>query len=197
MSTQVVQQLGHCVIGLVSSLDDPEKLGRIQVQFPHLDNAKSDWARIVSPMAGNGRGLFLKPEVGDEVLVAFEHGDRRRPYILGALWNKEDKPPPTDGDVLKNNWRFLQSRSGHIFKFDDTRGKEKIEILAKGAKHTITIDPVKGKIRLECETGDVEVMAKSGNVQVEAKTLTIKASGAITIQAGADLVLKGATVKIN
>lgn len=188
---------GHCVIGLVASLDDPDKLGRVQVTFPYLDNEKSEWARLVSPMAGNGRGLFLRPEVGDEVLVAFEFGDPRRPYVLGGLWSKEDKHPADDGEPKQNNWRFLQSRSGHIIRLDDTKGKEKIEIIAKGLKHKITIDPVKAKIRVECESGDVEVMAKSGNVQIEAKTLTIKATGAINIQAGADLVLKGATVKIN
>src|SRR5581483_3964040 len=119
------------MIGVVADLADPDRLGRVRVRFPCLADQLSDWARLATPMAGAGRGFFMRPEVGDEVLVGFELGEPRRPYVLGALWSKKDQPPPDDGNASKNNWRFIQSRSGHIVKLDDTQGKEKIEVIDK------------------------------------------------------------------
>ena len=86
------------VVGIVTANQgDPDGLGRVKVRFPWLaSDAESAWARIATLMAGNKRGSFFLPEVEDEVLVAFEHGDLRYPYILGALWNGKDKPPDTN-----------------------------------------------------------------------------------------------------
>src|SRR5690242_926559 len=105
-------QVNGIVIGLVKDLEDPQNLGRVRVTFPYLDDQLSDWARLVTPMAGKDRGVFFRPEVGDEVLVAFELGDVRRPYVLGALWSTTDTPPPDDGKAKDNNWRFIKSRKG-------------------------------------------------------------------------------------
>ena len=72
------------VVGLVTNNQDPDKLGRVKVRFPWLgDSDESAWARLATPMAGKDRGLYFLPEVDDEVLVVFEHGDLRFPYILG------------------------------------------------------------------------------------------------------------------
>ncbi len=207
------------VIGVVSNLEDPLKLGRIRVTYPHLDDQASDWARLVSLMAGSERGTFFRPEVGDEVLLAFEHGDPRRPYVLGSLWSKTDVPPKDDGDAKKNNWRFVRSRSGHLLKFDDTKGKEKIEIEDKSGKHRLVIEDADDKIRIECDSGDIEVTAGSGNVVVKAKavqveaqtievkgqqsvsveapTVEMKAQSQMTIDGGASLTIKGGIVNIN
>ena len=81
------QQVNGIVIGLVTDLADPENLGRVRARYPYLGDEISDWARLVTPMAGKDRGVFFRPEVGDEVLVAFELGDVRRPYVLGSLWS--------------------------------------------------------------------------------------------------------------
>ena len=76
------------VTGIVKSLDDPEKQGRIELHFPWLaDGPRSSWAPVASPLAGKERGQFFMPEIDDEVLVAFEHGDFAHPFILGFLWN--------------------------------------------------------------------------------------------------------------
>ena len=127
------------VIGLVKSLEDPEDLGRVRVEYPYLGDQQSYWARMVSFMAGGDRGARFIPEPQDEVLVAFEQGDPRRPYILGALWSKTDVPPPHDGSQAENNWRYVRSRSGHVLRFDDTDGAEKIEVIDKDEKHRIII----------------------------------------------------------
>jgi uncharacterized protein involved in type VI secretion and phage assembly len=123
------------VTGKVSSLKDPEKLGRVRVKLWHLGEKETYWARLSTPMAGAGRGSRFVPEKGEEVLVAFEQGDPRRAYVLGSLWSTADKPPPAgSGSEEDNNWRYIKSRSGHVLRFDDTDGSEKVEIIDKDEK---------------------------------------------------------------
>lgn len=185
------------VIGLVDDLKDPDQLGRVRVKFPHLDGQPSDWARLVSLMAGKDRGTFFRPEVGDEVVVAFEQGEPRRPYVLGALWSSVDVPPADDGKPADNNWRQIKSRSGHIIKLDDTRGAEVITIIDKDSQRKVVLDSAGQKIQVVCESGDVEVTAPSGNVKVSAATIELKATGNINLEATGTLTIKGATVNIN
>jgi uncharacterized protein involved in type VI secretion and phage assembly len=190
------QKENGIVIGTVVDLDDPEKLGRVKLKLPQYDDQQSTWARIASPMAGHNRGFFFRPEVQDEVLVGFENGEIRRPYVLGSLWSKVDTPPPRDNDETKNNWRFMVSRSGHIFKFDDTEGSEKIEIVDKSGSLKVTFDSSSSKITIE-SNGDVEIKAPQGAFKVSAQTVDIEASGEMKLQAFADMTVKGATVNIN
>lgn len=185
------------IIGVVIDLADPESLGRVRVMFPYLGEQSSYWARLVTPMAGKERGLFLRPEVGDEVLVAFELGDQQRPYILGSLWSEVDKPPKDDGQAAENNWRFIESRSGHIVKLDDTQGAEKIEIIGSDNKRRVVFDIAGEKIQIVCDSGDVEVSAPAGTVKVEAQTIEIKSSANMTLEATGTMTIKGATVNIN
>jgi uncharacterized protein involved in type VI secretion and phage assembly len=187
------------VIGIVSTLDDEEGIGRIKVKYPHLGNVESDWARLAAPFAGSKRGAFFRPEVGDEVLVAFEHNDPRRPYILGSLWSTEDVPPTDDGDKKANNWRFIRSRSGHIILLDDTAGKEKIELIDKDGQRRIVIDSASSppKISVLSNGGDIEIKAPSGKVLIEADTVTVRANQTLTLTSNGTTDLKGSTVNIN
>jgi uncharacterized protein involved in type VI secretion and phage assembly len=191
------QQSNGMVIALVKDLDDPDRLGRIRVTYPHQNDELSYWARLVTPMAGPDCGVFFRPEVGDEVLMGFEHGDPRRPYVLGSLWSKVDQPPPDDGKPTENNWRFIKSRSGHIVKLDDTQGAEKIEMIDKDGARKVIIDSAARKIQVICDTGDVEVQAGAGSVKVEATTVEVKATGNMTLEASGTMTIKGATVNIN
>jgi uncharacterized protein involved in type VI secretion and phage assembly len=128
------------VVGVVSSIDDPDKQGRVRVQFPWLkEDLESRWARLVSFMAGGDRGAVFRPEVGDEVLVLFEHGDLRFPYVLGGLWNGKDAMPSERGGDSGNDVRLIKSRSGHTIVFDDTSGGEKITVSDKSGNHTIEL----------------------------------------------------------
>lgn len=192
------------VIGIVTNNKDPEEIGRVKVKFPWLsEEDESNWARIVSPMAGNDMGMFFLPEVDDEVLVGFQHGDINMPYVLGSLWNGVDKPPEDNSDG-KNNIRMIKSRSGHIIKLDDTQGEEKIEIVDNTKKNIIIIDGKTNKISFKSES-DIEISAPNGKVSINALDFEVKSSASTKIEAssGMDLKtsgsmnLKGSMVNIN
>lgn len=192
-----MQRENGVVIGVVADLDDPERLGRVRVKLPHLADQMSDWSRQATPMGGHERGLFFRPEVGDEVLVACEQGDPRRTIVVGALWSKVDPPPADDGNAIDNNWRFFRSRSGHVLKFDDTSGAERIEIVGSGGDHTLVIDVSGRKIEISCASGDVSISAPVGKVAIDANEVAITAKSRMTLDGGAALTVKGATVAIN
>lgn len=183
------------VIGTVLDLKDPEKLGRVRLQLPQYADQPTDWARIVSPMAGKDRGFFFQPEVGDEVLVAFENGDPRRAYVLGALWSKVDTPPKRDGKDPDNNLRLIHSRSGHRVVLDDTKGAEKIEITHKNGRNRIVITDQ--KIEVIGESGDMTISAPNGTLKIDATTIDIKAKSTMTVDGGTSLTIKGTMVNIN
>ena len=191
------QRQNGIVVGIVSSLDDPENLGRVRVKYPHLDEQQSDWARLATLMAGSKRGTFFRPEVEDEVLVGFEQGDPTRPYVLGSLWSKPDKPPEDDGKKTENNWRQIVSRSGHVLRLDDTRGKEKIEVIDKDKKRRIVIDVSASKIQITADAGDIEISAPQGKISLTAMSVELKSQTTMNVEGGAATTIKGATVNIN
>jgi uncharacterized protein involved in type VI secretion and phage assembly len=194
------------VIGIADDLDDPEKLGRVRVKLPHLDGAPSDWAWLVSQMAGKGRGLFLRPEKGDQVLVAYLQGDPSYPYILGSLWSKEDPPPADDGDAVANNCRFLHSRSGHIVMCDDTKGAERIEVVDQSGKLKVILDSAGQTIQVSNDGGNIEVTSSMGDVTVSASagTITLKglkvevtAEASMSLKCSGPITIQGSLVQIN
>src|SRR5437899_3666884 len=106
-------------VALVTQNKDDEGLCRVKVRYPWHDKPReSYWARLASPMAGDDRGLVIIPDVGDEVLVAFEREDIRFPHVLGSLRNGKEKYPLPNSEV-KNDIRILKSRKKHYLRFDD------------------------------------------------------------------------------
>ena len=191
-------------VGLVIDNKDPQALGRVRLKLPALsDDEIGHWARIAVLMAGADRGTFFLPEVGDEVLVAFEHGDIARPYVLGGLWNGQDKPPEANADG-KNNLRLVKSRSGHLIRLDDSDGAEKIEIVDKSGGNSITIDTANNAITIT-SAADVTIDAPQGTLKLSAQTIEIssstntevKAQGNLTLEASGNTTIKGAMVNIN
>jgi uncharacterized protein involved in type VI secretion and phage assembly len=191
-------------IGVVTNNKDPDKLGRVKVKLPWLsDSDESNWARVVAPMAGKERGLYCLPEVDDEVLVAFEHGDISFPYVLGALWNGKDAPPETNSDG-KNDRRVLKSRSGHIIRLDDKDGEEKIEIIDKSGKNSIVITSKDNKLTITADN-DITIASKSGAVKLSGKgvqidsqsDVKIEAKTSMDVKATGNMTVKGAMVAIN
>lgn len=163
--------------GIVNEIADPENLGRVRVEITSIGDVAeslSNWARIATMSAGNGRGSFFIPEVGDEVLVAFEHGDPNRPFVIGMLWNSDDPPPETMDSQGKNNLRTIKSRSGHLITLDDSSDDKaaKITIKSQGG-HQVTLDDANdtGKIELKSSGGHTVTLDDDG------KKITIADSG--------------------
>ena len=192
-------------VALVAANDDPQNLGRVKLRYPWLETSgESDWARMAVPMAGADRGTYFVPEVGDEVLVAFEDGEIDHPYVIGALWNGEDRPPseaPTDD----NDIRQIRSRSGHELTFDDGDGGEAIRI-ETAAGHVVILDDSDDTIAIE-DTGGNRIefdgssrslsISSDGTVSIEAPSVEISSSGNLDIEAGGALSLDGAVITLN
>ena len=188
--------------GLVTENNDAEGLCRVRVSYPWHDNPlESYWARLAMPMAGNGRGLVLIPEVGDEVLVAFERGDLRFPYILGSLWNSKERPPLSNSDG-KNDKRELVSRKKHYLLFDD--GANGVVELAHERGRKITFDDQGfvvqdengNAVKVDSNSGAMTIEA-TGHLSIRAASISIEASGTMEVKASGTLTLLGSLISIN
>jgi phage baseplate assembly protein V len=162
-----MSKVAGVVTGVVTAVKDPDQQGRVQLSFPFLGGQnQSTWAPVATLMAGGGRGSWFMPEVGDEVLVAFDHGDFDHPFVVGFLWNGQDQPPASD---ITPSVRRLQTVSGHKVDFDDRDGSQKITIKTQGG-HTIEMNDVAGSESITITT--------SGNQQIQMQdtpaTITIQ-----------------------
>ena len=161
---------------------DPENLGRIQVQLSQMDESgqrgSTVWARVATLMAGKNRGTWFIPDVADEVLVAFEAGDVRRPYAIGSMWNGTNSPPETMD--TNNNKKLLRSRNGVTITLDDQSGQERFIVETPGGQ----------KVTLKDGPGLIEIMDSSGN------SVTLEASG-IMVNASAKVTINASTVEIS
>ncbi|MBK9418965.1 MAG: hypothetical protein IPN62_17210 [Flavobacteriales bacterium] len=200
---------------------DPKKLGRVRVEF-EWGEARSPWLRTVWPHAGKDRGFYFVPEVDDEVIVGFEMGRARAPYVIGSLYNGENGQPGQFND--KNELKIIRTRSGNEVIFDDTgiitirNNKNKIELNCK-SDGTLTIQTdgelvLKAGKDIQLEAGGAvkmvsgkEFSIKSGkdlkvaaNANVELKAManaTLKATGNASVEATGQLVLKGTTSELS
>jgi uncharacterized protein involved in type VI secretion and phage assembly len=133
------------------------------------------WARLATMLAGNNRGTWFIPDVDDEVLVAFEHGDPRRPYVLGGLWNGRDSSPESMDGAGNNYKKVLCSRNGVKVTLDDQDGQEKLVLETPGGQ----------KVTLKDGPGAVTVEDGNGNsVKLETAGITLTASAKVTVNAG-------------
>ncbi len=205
--SETAHESSGCVKGVATAIvtqnkDDEGGLGRVKVRYPwHEKPRESHWARLATPMAGKERGLVMIPEVGDEVLVIFEREDVRFPYVLGALWNGEEKPPFANPDG-KNDRRLLRSRKKHQLLFDDgTRGVVELSH-EKGRKVVFdddgfAVQDEKGnRVQVNSSSGAMTIEAK-GQLSIKAASISIEATGTVQIKAGATLTVSGSLVNIN
>lgn len=173
-------------IGIVTANDsDPLGMSRVKVKLPYLSNdLEVGWARVVSPGAGRRRGMLAMPEVDDEVLVGFEHGDARRPYVLGGLWNGVDPTPDATSEVVDNGsvaTRSFTTRLGHRMAYYDDHPTHKNSIVIELGNKSV-------KLRLH-ETDGIEI-AHADDVPI--KLTSQRAS--IVLDTGGDIVLKGTNI---
>jgi phage protein D len=181
------------VTAIVTNTDDPNGWGRVKVKYPWAsDDEESFWARVVSAGAGPESGLAVVPAIDDEVLVVFQHGDFNQPFVLGGLWNGQDKlPPPVTAAAagekpLVRSWR---SRTGHHITIHDN-ADNKLELATSGG-HRLVIDDAGRQIVLR-SAGGLELILDDGSQQI-----TIKGGGPVAVEATGALTLQGASVKIS
>jgi uncharacterized protein involved in type VI secretion and phage assembly len=179
------------VEALVTDNVDPEKLGRVRVKFPTLpDGPDSWWARLAMPMAGQERGWMTIPEIGDEVVVSFVHGDHDNAIVLGSVYNGVDTPPYANEDG-KNNLRVFQSRSGHRVTFDDTAGEERIELITHNEEIRLIWDS-KEKV-LSVYSGKDIIVEAVETVSWKCKDFILEATNSISMKAGTTMELTSGT----
>jgi uncharacterized protein involved in type VI secretion and phage assembly len=218
------------LVGIVTNNRDPDNLSRVRVRFPTLNPLvngsahESNWARVVSLGAGKQRGMDWLPEINDEVLVGFEHGDIHRPYVMGSVWNGKDTPPePIDQSVDssgKVRLRTLKTRTGHQLQFVEEAQqmtKAGVELKTAAGHHLqindtdrcIEIKTVGGhQIRLDDSGSCIEIRSAAGhifklddvarNVSVRSTgSLDLQATTNISIQAVGSVSLRGSTIHLN
>lgn len=197
----------HLVIGVVTDNSDPDKLGRVKVKYPTLGaSVESDWARVVRGASGQERGAVAIPHVGDEVVLAFEHGDVRRPFVLGCLYNGKEKP---GADLLKTTSSFAARFPRDL----DVATKEKV-IVESGKDMTVTakqgpISITAGKdmkivasqggppSAITIETaGQIKMTGKMGVEIAASGPLKISSTAPVTVESNAMLQLKGSIVQV-
>ncbi|MEH2206583.1 MAG: VgrG-related protein [Nostoc sp.] len=192
------------LVGIVTDNKDPEAWGRVKVKFPTLtEEHTSDWARVVAVGAGQNRGFDCLPEVNDEVLVGFEHGDIHRPYVIGGVWNGKDAPPEKVRDSVTSGVRLrtIKTRVGHTLQFvEEDKGTSKKGIRVETEYgHKIYLNDSQRCIEIETKSGHrikMDDMAKS--VSVESKgNLSLDAVGNIDISAKGTITVKGALIRLN
>ena len=192
------------VVGVVTNNRDPDGMHRVKVRFPWLNQGdESNWARVATVMAGNGRGAYFLPEVDDEVLVAFEHGSVEQPFVIGSVWNGKDVAHESNADGNNDN-RSIKSRSGHVVRLCDRSGQESIEIIDKTGNNKIVIQASGNTISIEAQ-GDIAIRSKTGKLSIEAVGVEInsqagvqvKAMENVEITANAQMNLKAMMINLN
>ncbi|MEL6398792.1 MAG: VgrG-related protein [Cyanobacteria bacterium J06607_6] len=195
------------LVGIVTNNQDPDELGRVRVRFPTLTPQEdgsaheSNWARIVAVGAGDDRGFYCLPEIEDEVLVGFEHGDIHRPYVLGNVWNGTDAPPHAVSDTVnrgKVRLRTLRTRTGHQMQFveeDQNASQAGISLeTAAGAQvslndstGTITIATPNGhQLSFSDSQGGITMQSQGGHeitLNDALQVLTVRSTGILNLQA--------------
>ena len=197
-------------VGIVTNINDPEKLGRLKVKLINRDSSEyeTDFIRVLTPMTGKEWGSFFFPEVGDEVLVAFGHGSLARPYVLGSLWNKNYQPPTKIQDS-KNDIRMIKTKSGHQIIFNDEKGKESIE-LKTPKELSLTLDDEKEVITIKDKEGQniVKIDSKNGQLTIEApKKIKVNSgnssvildaqANSVSIESNSSINIKSQQININ
>lgn len=167
-----------CYPALVSDVQDPDGQGRVKVTLPWAPDTGGGryeaWARLATLMGGNNRGSWFIPDNGDEVLVMFEGGDVRRPYVVGGLWNGSDAPPESMDGGGNNDKKVLRSRNGVKVTLDDKSGQESFVCETPGGQ----------KVTLKDGPGSVEIVDSNGNsIKLEAAGVTVTASAKVTVNA--------------
>jgi uncharacterized protein involved in type VI secretion and phage assembly len=169
---------------IVTDIVDTKDLGRIEVKFPFLgqdgDSVRA-WATLLTPYADDDQGFLALPAVDTQVVVGFEAGDLRRPYIVGSCWNGKEKLP--EKPAAPNNKRVIKTRSGSILEFDDTDGAAKVTISMKSG-HKMVLDDSAQEVSVSHSNGCSVTMNAGGQVNVTANSTVEVNASVLNVHAG-------------
>ena len=184
---------------VVTDNKDPDKMGRVKVKL-HWQNSPTPWVPVSVPHAGKERGFFFMPEINDEVLVGFQNGDASQPYVAGSIWHGKSLPEPPDD---KNQFKRITTKSGNAILFDDTAGKETLQIINADGSNSIVLTMDSGG-SVEITSKNVmnfeakEMNFKSDKILFDAQqTIDVKAGQKITMKGTSEVSLAGANIKVS
>jgi len=170
---------------LVTDIVDPENLARVEVKFPWLgtdgDSVRS-WATLLSPYAEDDQGFQVLPSVDTQVVVAFEAGDLRRPYIIGAAWNGREAMP--EAPAAPNNKRLIKTRSGSLLEFDDTDGASKVTLSMRSG-HKLVMYDASREVEISHSSGHIIRFTAAGQIEIQANSTVELTACAFNIHAAA------------
>jgi phage protein D len=200
LSPQIHLQPGQTLmVGIVTNNKDPKGWGRVKVKYPTLtEDHESNWARVVGLGAADQRGFYCLPEVNDEVLVGFEHGDIHRPYIIGGVWNGKDQTVETVDDTIDNGkvrLRTIKTRVGHTIQCveSDKGASQKGVYITTADGHKVHLNDSDGFIEVKTKGGHTMKMSDQGGIP----TIAIKSTGNIDITASGNITVKGTMIYLN
>jgi uncharacterized protein involved in type VI secretion and phage assembly len=186
---------GATYLAEVVSVQDPDGLARVQIRLLAFDGVADHnapvWARVAVPFAGNNRGSFFLPEVGDEVLVTFAHGDPAHPIVIGSLWNGNDAPPETlggSGDRI-DRWTLVGAAGTRIAIVEENSGEATISLTTPGGVSLVMTQKSGGEIKLEAAGSTIKIdtqgvsISAPGKVKIEASQVSVSA-GMVNVDAG-------------
>lgn len=195
------------LLARVLSTKDPDKLGRVQVEFVAADDKgsklKFPWLRMVHPAASKKHGFFFLPDVGDDVVVLRGSGNAADGMmILGCVYTGTNKPTTPDADG-KNDLAEIRTRSGAKLSFLDKSGKESITLSTGDSKVSILLDKAGGKIvidglKMVHISTKQKAVVEATEVSITGKSkVTVEGSGGVTIKSSAKIDILGGMVKIS
>jgi uncharacterized protein involved in type VI secretion and phage assembly len=168
---------------VTSIVRDDEGLGRIELKFPWLGDDGDEvraLATMCTPYADDDQGWEFIPAVDTQVLVAFEAGSLRRPYVLGACWNGLEKLPQRPQEA--NNKRLIKTRAGSLLEFDDKEGAAKVTVSMKGG-HKLVMDEGGQKITLSHQNGSSITLSSSGDIEIKANARVVVTAASVMVNA--------------
>jgi len=168
---------------IVTDIIDDDRLSRIQVKFPWLgsdgDSVRA-MATLLSPYADDDQGFVALPAVNTQVVVAFEAGDLRRPYIVGSAWNGQEMMPVTP--TRPNDKRIIKSRAGSLLEFDDTDGAAKVTISMQSG-HTVVLDDAAQQVEIQHANGSMITFDIAGRIAIQANATVDITAAALNVHA--------------
>ncbi|MEO8237138.1 MAG: phage baseplate assembly protein V [Flavobacterium sp.] len=163
----------------VKDNNDPEGLGRVKVEFYWAGgSSKSEWMRMIQPYSGAGKGIYFRPEIGEEVLIGFEGGNIQNPYVMGAQYNGQEKPQFSDPDNRIKGWKL---RFGQLFKFIEKTG-------------IWLSDPSGNELHMDEENKNIN-LTSPGTITIKAEHIVFEATKSITTIAGTEISESAGTNK--